>query len=167
MFKKTIKIMDWISYALLIVFSSAMVISTFLQVIFRYLFNHPLFWSEELSRYCFVWIVFVGAAIAMKQGAHIGVDYFVMKLPSRFKNFLRIVINILIISFLVIIIKQSIFVVIVNMSQYSPAIRIPMGLIYLAIPVGLSLMLGYVIIMNYQLLKSILSYQGKRRQEIK
>jgi len=138
MFKKTIKIMDWISYALLIVFSSAMVISTFLQVIFRYLFNHPLFWSEELSRYCFVWIVFVGG----------------------------IVINILIISFLVIVIKQSIVVVIVNMSQYSPAIRIPMGLIYLAIPVGLSLMLGYVIIMNYQLLKTILSYQGKR-QEIK
>lgn len=162
MFKKTIKIMDWISYALLIVFSSAMVISTFLQVIFRYLLNHPLFWSEELSRYCFVWIVFVGAAIATKQGAHIGVDYLVKKLPSRFKNYLRIAINILIISFLVIIIIQSILVVIVNMSQYSPAIRIPMGLIYLAIPVGLSLMLGYIIIMNYKLLKSILSYQGKK-----
>lgn len=164
MFKKIIKIMDWISYALLIVFSSAMVISTFLQVIFRYLLNHPLFWSEELSRYCFVWIVFVGAAIAMKQGAHIGVDYFVKKLPSRFKNYLKIAINILIISFLFIIINQSILVVIVNMSQHSPAIGIPMGLIYLAIPVGLSLMLGYMIIMNYKLLKSILSYQGKRQE---
>jgi len=164
MFKKTIKIMDWISYALLIIFSSAMIISTFLQVIFRYLFNSPLFWSEELSRYCFVWIVFVGAAIAMKRGAHIGVDYFEMKLPSRFKNYLKIAINILIISFLVIIIYQSILVVIVNMSQHSPAIRIPMGLIYLAIPVGLSLMLGYIIIMNYKLLNSILSYQGKRKE---
>jgi len=164
MFKKTIKIMDWISYALLIIFSSAMVISTFLQVIFRYLFNSPLFWSEELSRYCFVWVVFVGAAIAMKRGAHIGVDYFEMKLPSRFKNYLKIAVNILIIFFLVITIYQSMLVVIVNMSQCSPAMKIPMGLIYLAIPVGLSLMLGYIIITNHKLLNSILSYQGRRKK---
>jgi len=162
MFKKITKIMDWISYALLIIFSFTMVISTFLQVIFRYLFNSPLFWSEELSRYCFVWIVFVGAAISTKQGAHIGVDYFVKKLSLRFKNYLGIIINILIISFLLIVITQSIFVVRVNMLQYSPAMRIPIGLIYLAIPVGLSLMLGYIIITNYKLLKLIRFYQGKK-----
>jgi len=163
MFKKTIKIMDWISYALLIIFSSAMLISTFLQVIFRYLLNHPLFWSEELSRFSFVWIVFVGAAVAMKRGAHIGVDYFVKNLPLQLKNYLRILVTILELFFLLTVIDRSILVVRVNMSQHSPAMRIPMGLVYLAIPVGLSLMVGYIISMNYNLPKLILS--NKRRMK--
>jgi len=163
MFKKTIKIMDWISYALLIIFSSAMLISTFLQVIFRYLLNHPLFWSEELSRFSFVWIVFVGASVAMKRGAHIGVDYFVKNLPLQLKNYLRILVTILELFFLLTVIDRSILVVRVNMSQHSPAMRIPMGLVYLAIPVGLSLMVGYIISMNYNLPKLILS--NKRRMK--
>jgi len=163
MFKKTIKIMDWISYALLIIFSSVMVISTFLQVIFRYLLNYPLFWSEELSRFSFVWIVFVGAAVAMKRGAHIGVDYFVKNLPLQLKNYLRILVTILELFFLLTVIGRSILVVRVNMSQHSPAMRIPMGLVYLAIPVGLSLMVGYIISMNYNLPKLILS--NKRRMK--
>ena len=77
---RIVQVMDWAGYLLLVIFSMIMVGATFLQVIFRYFFNHPLFWSEELSRYCFVWIVFVGAAIAVKHGAHIGVDYFVKHL---------------------------------------------------------------------------------------
>jgi len=156
MFKKTIKIMDWISYTLLIVSSSTMLISTFLQVIFRYLFNHPLFWSEELSRYSFVWLVFIGAAVAMKRGVHIGVDYFVNNLPLKLKNYLKILISVLELFFLLTVINRSILVVRVNMSQHSPALRIPMGLVYLAIPVGFSLMVGYIISMNYNLPKLIL-----------
>ncbi len=154
---KIVQVMDWIGYLLLVVFSIIMVVATFLQVIFRYFFNHPLFWSEELSRYCFVWIVFVGAAIALKHGAHIGVDYFVKHLPFRFKTVLALIINCGIAVFLILVIFQSILVVKVNMAQHSPAMRIPMGTVYLAIPVGFTMMLGYIIVLSLKMLKSMLS----------
>ncbi len=154
---RIVQVMDWIGYLLLVVFSIIMVVATFLQVIFRYFFNHPLFWSEELSRYCFVWIVFVGAAIALKHGAHIGVDYFVKHLPFRFKTVLALIINCGIAVFLILVIFQSILVVKVNMAQHSPAMRIPMGTVYLAIPVGFTMMLGYIIVLSLKMLKSMLS----------
>jgi len=154
---RIIKFMDWIGYFFLVMFSVIMVVATFLQVIFRYFFNHPLFWSEEVSRYCFVWIVFVGAAIALKHGSHIGVDYFVKYLPSRVKTILALLINCGIAVFLILVIFQSILVVQVNMSQYSPAIRIPMGLVYLAIPVGFTMMLGYLVVLSVKMAKSLVS----------
>lgn len=154
---KVVRLMDWVGYILLVIFSIIMVLATFLQVIFRYFLNQPLFWSEELSRYCFVWIVFVGAAIALKQGAHIGVDYFVKHLPFRFKTFLALLINCGITVFLILVIFQSILVVNVNMAQHSPAMRIPMGIVYLAIPVGFTMMLGYIIVLSLKMVKSMLS----------
>src|SRR6266403_4196522 len=47
---------------------------TFLQVVCRYAFGAPLTWSEELCRYCFVWIVFLAAVIGLERGALLGVD---------------------------------------------------------------------------------------------
>ena len=151
---RIVQVMDWVGYLLLVIFSIIMVVATFLQVIFRYFFNHPLFWSEELSRYCFVWIVFVGAAIALKHGAHIGVDYFVKHLSFRFKTVLALIINCGIAVFLILVILQSILVVRVNMAQHSPAMRIPMGTVYLAIPVGFTMMLGYIIVLSLKMVQS-------------
>ena len=49
---------------------------TFSQVILRYVFNNPFAWIEEISRYVFVWIVFLGAALAFRSGSHIKVGLF-------------------------------------------------------------------------------------------
>ncbi|TVM19253.1 TRAP transporter small permease [Oceanidesulfovibrio indonesiensis] len=61
-------------------FSMAAVIG--LQVFFRYALNDSLFWSEELGRLILVWLTFLGASVAYKRGAHIGVDALVNALPS-------------------------------------------------------------------------------------
>ena len=47
-----------------------MVASSFAQVGFRLVLDHPLAWSEELSRYLFVWLSFVGGALAVAEGSH-------------------------------------------------------------------------------------------------
>jgi C4-dicarboxylate transporter DctQ subunit len=52
----------------------ATVTLTFLQVILRTFFNEPQAWAEEVSRYIFVWVVFVGAAIAAYRDNHIRLD---------------------------------------------------------------------------------------------
>lgn len=59
---------------------------TIANVIFRYIFNMPIHWAEEVSLAMYVWLVFVGASSTMKRQGHIGIDYFVEKLPESLKK---------------------------------------------------------------------------------
>jgi TRAP-type C4-dicarboxylate transport system permease small subunit len=59
----------------------AMVVMVFGNVVLRYGFDSGIVMSEELSRFAFIWLVFVGAVVAMHEGAHLGVDSMVKALP--------------------------------------------------------------------------------------
>lgn len=144
--KLLVRGLDGIGYLLLVGATLVMVISILLQVFFRYAMNAPLYWSEEIARYAFVWLVFIGAAIASKRGAHIGVDYLVMHLPEIPKNILAIFVNLLVLFFISCVIYMSVGVIKSNMTQLSPAMRIPMGYVYMAIPIGLGISFVYIAI---------------------
>ena len=59
----------------------AMVIMVFGNVVLRYGFNSGITISEEMSRFVFVWLTFIGAIVAMREGAHLGVDTLISRLP--------------------------------------------------------------------------------------
>jgi len=65
----------------------AMVVMVFGNVIMRYVFNSGIPISEELSRYAFIWLTYLGAMIAMREGGHLGVDTLIKKLPLTGKKF--------------------------------------------------------------------------------
>lgn len=137
------KVADFIVAFILTAAASTMIVSIFLQVTFRFILHSPLYWTEELSRYSFVYIVFVGAAWAGKERMHLGVDYFTSKLPGRLEKRLKIIMDILIMLFSAAIVYAGFQVVPVNFGQLSPALNIPMGAVYLAIPVGFLLLFIY------------------------
>src|ERR1044072_7594549 len=62
---------------------AAMVVLVFTNVVMRYLFNSGIPTSEELSRWLLVWLTFLGAIVALRQHAHLGVDTLVRALPRR------------------------------------------------------------------------------------
>jgi TRAP-type C4-dicarboxylate transport system permease small subunit len=62
-----------------------MVVMVFGNVVLRYAFNSGIDVSEELSRYFFVWLTFIGAIVAMHEGSHLGMDTFVAKLGRHGK----------------------------------------------------------------------------------
>lgn len=66
---------------LLVLCLGAMVLMVLGNVILRYGFNSGITVSEELSRFLFVWLTFVGAVVGLREGAHLGVDTLVRKLP--------------------------------------------------------------------------------------
>jgi TRAP-type C4-dicarboxylate transport system permease small subunit len=68
---------------LLIVLLSGMAIMVFVNVIMRYGFNSGLNVSEELSRYFFVWLTFIGAVVAFREHGHLGIETLVMFLSRR------------------------------------------------------------------------------------
>jgi TRAP-type transport system small permease protein len=59
----------------------AMVVMVFGNVVMRYAFNSGILISEEMSRYAFIWLTYLGAMIAMREGGHLGVDTLIKKLP--------------------------------------------------------------------------------------
>ncbi|MFZ1813398.1 MAG: TRAP transporter small permease [Rhizobiaceae bacterium] len=123
----------------IIVISTLMIVVTLAQVIFRYVIAAPLPWSEELARYCFVWIVFLGGAIGLSRGIHLGVDLLVERLPDRLRRGMDMLVNVLIAAFAVTVIYASLPVLNMNMFQRSPALGVQMTYIYIAIPVSMSL----------------------------
>jgi len=75
------KALDAVLAALLL----AMVVMVFGNVVLRYAFNSGITVSEELSRFCFVWLTFLGAIVAMRENGHLGMDNVVVKLSRRGK----------------------------------------------------------------------------------
>lgn len=72
---------------LVVVCMVAMVIMVFGNVVLRYGFNSGISVSDEMSRYCFIWLTYIGAMVAMREGAHLGVDTLIKKLPLGGKKF--------------------------------------------------------------------------------
>ncbi|HZY17929.1 MAG TPA: TRAP transporter small permease [Ramlibacter sp.] len=64
----------------------AMVIMVFGNVVLRYGFNSGITVSDEMSRYCFIWLTYIGAMIAMRDKGHLGVDTLVKHLPRAGKK---------------------------------------------------------------------------------
>lgn len=71
---------------LVVVALVAMVIMVFGNVVLRYGFNSGILVSEEMSRYCFIWLTYIGAMIAMRERGHLGVDTLVKHLPLAGKK---------------------------------------------------------------------------------
>ena len=84
-----------------LIFASLCVTTTTLLVLMnvflRYFMNTGIYWSEEVATMCFVWCIFVGSASAYKNGAHLGVDLLVKKLPKVPRAIVKIIVDILLI----------------------------------------------------------------------
>lgn len=128
-----------VTKASIVVISVVMVCVTLAQVIFRYVIAAPLPWSEELARYCFVWIVFLGGAVGLSRGIHLGVDLLVNKLPKRKRSGMAALTSFLIAGFAIVVIYASFPVINMNMLQRSPALGVQMSYIYIAIPISMAL----------------------------
>lgn len=117
-----------------------MSVVVFLQVVCRYVLHSSLPWSEELSRYLLVWTSFIGGAYGVKLGAHIGVEAFALLLPKKAQKALAIIVDVCCLALCVLILTQGVSIVSTQLSkgQLSPAMRIPMGYMYAAIPVGMA-----------------------------
>lgn len=75
----------------------AMVLMVFGNVVLRYAFNSGITVSEELSRYCFVWLTFLGAIVAMRENAHLGMSNVVERLPRGGRIFCAVICQVLIV----------------------------------------------------------------------
>ena len=76
------KLLEFLVVACLV----AMVIMVFGNVVLRYGFNSGIDISDEMSRYCFIWLTYIGAMVAMREKGHLGVDTLVLRLSLNGKK---------------------------------------------------------------------------------
>ena len=119
---------------------ATMVVIIAAQVWYRFVMNDPLAWSEELGRYVFVWISFIGAAAGVRYQVHLGIDLLQKLFAQNLYRYVVITVNLIIQIFLLMIIFWGFKILGVIKFQTSPSMNIPMIYPYLAVPVGCMLM---------------------------
>ncbi|MFA1819982.1 TRAP transporter small permease [Virgibacillus oceani] len=164
------KILKWLDEhleeSLLIILSSVMSIAITLQVFMRHVMNSSLSWSEELARYCFIWLVYIGISYAVKKQRHIKVDVVLHILKEKQKIILGIIANLIFLAFSLLMIRYGYDIAqqLLNFGQTSPALHIPMGIVYMATPVGFALTSIRLI---QQIILQIRALTGKEDFEVK
>lgn len=125
----------------LIVSLIAMVLITFMQIVFRW-FGHATVWAEELSRYIMLYQVWIGASYAVHEDAHIRITSFIGKLTAKKREKLELIVLTIWLAFAVWLTIEGIILVnkISIMKQVSSAMRIPMTVPYSSVPIGSALM---------------------------
>jgi TRAP-type C4-dicarboxylate transport system permease small subunit len=107
-----------------------------IQVVLRYVFRAPLPWVEEASVFLMIWMTFVGAGVAIRQGAHIAMTLLLEHLPRRITRPLFLCSQVVMLAFLLVLIWEGWQLVVAAQGQRSPALAIPMAIPYFTMPFG-------------------------------
>ena len=136
------KVINWLDKHLeeyiLIVLSICTVFIVFIQVVMRYVFGESLTWSEEVARYVFIWMIYVGISYGVQKEKHLGVDAF----PMLFEKKGRIIIDMIAsFSFFIFAVVMTYFGldIVLKVTRESAALELPLEWVYAAPVIGMIL----------------------------
>lgn len=115
---------------LLVLLLSSMVVMVFGNVVLRYAFNSGWSVSEELSRFFFVWLTFIGAIVAFREYGHMGIETLVAKLSRRNRLICMAATNLIIMACSFIFAFGTYEQLEVNATMYSPVTGLSLGWVY-------------------------------------
>jgi len=111
-------------------FLAVMVVMVFGNVVLRYAFNSGIVVSEELSRWLFLWVTFLGAIVALKEGAHLGSDFLVSRLPVLGKKICLVVGHLLMLYATWLLFSGSLAQARINLNVEAPVSGASMAFVY-------------------------------------
>ena len=111
---------------------AVLIVLTFLGVVWRYIFNNPFTWLEEVQTSCMVWIVFAAAGAAFRTGNHVAIEMIVDMMPKKIQKIMEWVISVIVVVVIGYLFVQSIgFIqVFVKSGRSTSMLKIPFSLIY-------------------------------------
>ncbi|GAK59813.1 TRAP transporter, DctQ-like membrane protein [Candidatus Vecturithrix granuli] len=128
---------------------SAMIVVVVIQVFSRFALPRTPAWTEEATRILFIYMVSFAGGLAVREKAFVNVDTFINYLPSKVRQFLQIIIDVMIVLFMGIIVYHAAFFVKIGAMQRSAALLLPMsyvfaGMLIVAFFIGLYTLLDLV-----------------------
>lgn len=139
--KKIIWFLDKTEEIILVGMFALMVFVIFIQVIMRYIFNNSLSWSEELGKFLFVWISWIGISIGAKRKEHIKINMFVDKFSSKVQTICEILSEIIVFGICAITAYYGIELVVSQSHVNFAGIKISMSWGYLSVVFGCTIMM--------------------------
>ncbi len=133
--ERLVTALEW----LLIVLVAGLVLDVLWQVASRFVLRSPSSWTDELATLLIIWVAMLGASVAFIRNHHLGVDYFVGKLPTRSRLLSEIVVQALVALFAaVVLLLGGVKLVALTLltEQVSPALGVKMGHVYLSLPIS-------------------------------
>ena len=130
----------------LVALLAAMALMVFANVVLRYLTDHSLLWVEEASRYTMIWLTFLGAGLVLRYGGHIGIEALHERFPRRAPQ-LRALVAALLLGFFVFMVWIGLRYASLTWGQTTAVLEIPIGSVYLAMPIGFALLTAHLLLM--------------------
>ena len=133
-------------FAALVGLFGAMIVACTAQVIWRYLFNDPLVWSEELSRYLFIWISYISAWVAWKSRSHIALDAVTYLNNQAMNTWTNRAVEALVLGCCLYTLLASFQIVGITHSQPSAVLELPMSVVYAGYSAMALLIVGDIVV---------------------
>ncbi|MBI2115087.1 MAG: TRAP transporter small permease [candidate division NC10 bacterium] len=130
------RIVNWALAACL----GVMTCIVFVSVVFRYVLNSPLAWTEELASLLFAWLTFVGATVGIRSRSHISIDTLVVFLPEGSRRVLSRMVDAGVLLLLAVFTWQGFRLTLTTWDLEFPAMEISRGYLYASLPVAACLM---------------------------
>lgn len=146
------KVINKILRFIVIIMLSVMSVVVFAQVLFR-IVHLSIPWSEELSRYLLIWSTFLGAAICIRKGSLVGLEFLKNSMSEEKQKILQTILNLIVCAMLLFLINVGFWAVRRVWFQITPVLKLSMGLMYAAIPIGSVFMLINQILVTIYLWK--------------
>jgi TRAP-type C4-dicarboxylate transport system permease small subunit len=133
------RLADWLLIALFVLIF-ALVLA---QVVFRYVLNDPLVWSEELARLAFVWVAMLTWGLGARRRSHIAVTFLPDMLSRTPRLLLAILVQVLIIVFCAILAWHGVTLTARNTDMSLVTLDIPYAIVYIVVPLGAAIVVLY------------------------
>ncbi len=124
-----VRTLEWVLIGIL----GFMVILVFGNVVLRYGFNSGIVFSEEVSRFLFVWMVFLGSVLMLRDNGHLGVHTLTKKLPLAGKKVCKFLSDAITLACCVLLTYGGYRIVGLNMTNIAPVSEVPLGVVYMAV----------------------------------
>jgi TRAP-type C4-dicarboxylate transport system permease small subunit len=131
---------------LMVLTFTAMIVLVFGNVVLRYGFSSGIAFSEEVSRFLFIWLTLIGALLVMKEHAHLGVTSVIERLGETGQRIFRFAADVLSLGCCGLLVYGGWKQVVITMDDHAPVTGVPMGLVYSAVlisSVGMALVFAH------------------------
>lgn len=132
--------------AVIVAMGAVMVVLVIGNVFCRYVLNFSLVWAEEVSQYLMVWVAFLGAGLALRQGRHVAVEMLQEQLPSGARRGLRWGLLAAVLAFLVATTVLGCMFAWFARDMETPVLNISMAIPYAAVPIGCALLAIHLVL---------------------
>lgn len=123
-----------------------LVIVLTMQIINRNFFGKSFTWAEELAGICMIYLTFLGSSLATLNNSNTRIDFFIRLLPDKGPKIMNIVSFLVAEAFLIVLAIYSFHGIMNNMKNLTPAMKLPIGMEYLGLFIGVLLMIVFYII---------------------